>query len=58
MYLCRLACPSVKSDVACYNVCFLGWGFVSLRPRGVEGLESWALFTTRQRASEKWRGGK
>ncbi|KAF5758063.1 hypothetical protein HanXRQr2_Chr16g0725061 [Helianthus annuus] len=34
MHLCLLACPPVKSDVACHNVCFLGWGFVSLKKRG------------------------
>lgn len=33
-YLCTLACPPVKSDVACHNVCFLGCGFVSLKKRG------------------------
>jgi hypothetical protein len=29
-----VACPSVKSDVDCHNVCFLGWGFISLKNRG------------------------
>lgn len=33
-YLCILACPSVKSDVACQSVCFLGCGLVSLKKRG------------------------
>lgn len=29
-----LACPPVKSVVACHNVCFLGCGFVSLKNNG------------------------
>ena len=29
-----VACPSVKSDVDCHNVCFLGCGFISLKNRG------------------------
>jgi hypothetical protein len=29
-----LACPSVKSAVACHKVCFRGCGLVSLKKRG------------------------
>jgi hypothetical protein len=33
-HLFMLAWPWVKSEVACHNVCFLGWGSVSLKKRG------------------------
>lgn len=33
-YLCMVACPPVKSDVACHKVCFLGCGLVSLKKSG------------------------
>lgn len=34
LYLFKLAWPSVKSDVACHKVCFLGCGLVSLKNNG------------------------
>lgn len=33
-YLFLLACPSVKSVVACHKVCFLGCGLVSRKKAG------------------------
>lgn len=30
-----VACPPVKSDVACHKVCFLGCGLISLKNKGL-----------------------